>query len=94
MKAITYSALVMILFFRNIDKGKVTSIKTIIKLTDKVCIKMTGNPPDLSVRTKYRTVESLIEEGILSSEKKDGTHKISLSNKAKDYITENLTIMV
>lgn len=84
----------MMLFFRNLGKGEVESIKTLISLVDKVSIKLTGAKPDLSNDTKYRTIKTLIDEGILEGKKKFGTFMIGLPKENKEYITELITIML
>lgn len=94
MKSTTYSALVMMLFFRNLGKGQVESIKTLISLVDKVSLKLTGAESDLSYETKHRLIKELIKEGILESKRKFGTYSISISKESEKYITELITIML
>lgn len=84
----------MILFFHNLGKGEVPSIKKLIEFTDELYRKMKGKKPDLSYKTKYMAIKGLIDEGILTSEKKYGICSISLSKKYEEYCTELLTVIL
>lgn len=94
MKSTTYAALVLILFFRNIGKGEVNSIKTVIKLADRTAVRITGKDPNISKETKYRVIKDMIKEGVLTSNRKYGNYHIKLTDNVEEYVTELFTIML
>jgi len=94
MKATTYSALVMLLFMRNLRKGRVPSLQNLIDLVD-TCAKETFHlTVDISRDTKYRLIRELIKTEILDNNKEDGYLSVALSDKTEKYISEFMTIMI
>lgn len=93
MNSQTYASIIMMLFFRNIDKKDVSSIGMLIRLTDSLADRL-QIPLSLSDRTKHRTVKQLIKSNILIDTIIEGEHHISLNEVVRTAITERFTVMV
>jgi len=93
MNSQVYSALVMVLFFRNYDKEKVPSIKQLVEITDSLAEKL-GISINISTQTKYNAIKKLVTSGILTSDAEFGYQMISISKKVRKYLDNNLQIIV
>lgn len=91
-KKSVYSAVIFLIFVRNIEKRKsgfCDSINQVVKYADKQ-MKLLEIPNDLSHSTKYSIVKELIDSGFLFTKgRQTGRgHKVYLSKQIRDYIVK------
>jgi len=91
-KAKTYTALILILFFKNFNAGEVPCAHDLIVFTDKLAKKL-NIKIDITLQTKYAIVRELLESGILFCDSQNDYHNLVLSSPIKKYVLSKQKII-
>jgi len=89
----SYSALVLLLYFRNIDRELIPSMQDVIHYADRLGKKLKINV-NVTLQTKYHVINDMIDKGILECKWIHGHKQVNLSERVKNYINEEFTIKV
>ena len=87
----TYTALILILFFKNFNTKEVPCTRDLITMTDMLANHFNLRI-NISLQTKYSIVRELIDSDVLSCNSVEGFRSLELEKRIREYILTNQVV--